>query len=50
MAGDDNKCGHDICLCATTDDAKYCSEHCERAAAQDLTEISCDCGHPDCSL
>lgn len=49
MADNDNKCGHDICLCAVTDDAEYCSQHCEDAADQDLTEISCDCGHPGCS-
>ncbi len=48
MADDDDKCGHDRCICLTTDDEEYCSPHCEEAADQDLTEISCDCGHPGC--
>jgi hypothetical protein len=33
-----------------TGDAEYCSDHCEDAADQDLTEINCDCGHPGCSI
>lgn len=45
----DNKCGHDMCVCAVTGDAEYCSDHCEDAADQDLTEINCDCGHPGCT-
>ena len=48
---DDNKCGHEMCVCAVTgDDTEYCSDHCEDAADQDLTEINCDCGHPGCSI
>jgi hypothetical protein len=45
----DGKCGHDMCVCAVTGDAEYCSDHCEDAVDQDLTEINCDCGHAGCS-
>jgi hypothetical protein len=50
MADDDNKCGHNGCSCAVSGDAEYCSDHCENAAGQDITEISCDCGHPGCGI
>jgi hypothetical protein len=46
---DDNRCGHDGCLCVVPNDAEYCSQHCETAADQDITEIRCDCGHPGCA-
>lgn len=48
MAENNKKCAHAGCLCLTTGDAEYCSPHCEDAEDQDLTEISCDCGHPGC--
>jgi hypothetical protein len=38
------KCAHPACGCLT--DSKYCSEPCEEAG--DLTEIACQCGHPEC--
>jgi hypothetical protein len=31
------------------DDEKYCSDYCKTAGTEDV-EISCDCGHPGCSL
>ncbi len=45
---DGNKCGHEICVCTVGDDEEYCSEHCEDAVDQDITEIACDCGHSGC--
>lgn len=42
-------CGHDICSCAPQPESDYCSEHCEDAVDQDMIEIKCDCGHPNCS-
>ncbi len=45
---DDNKCGHEICVCTVSGDSEYCSEHCENAEDQDMTEIACDCGHSCC--
>jgi len=50
MADDDNRCGHEACACAVSGDREYCSDHCENAADQDITEISCDCGHPGCGI
>ena len=47
---DDNKCGHDACACPISGEQEYCSDHCENAADQDITEISCDCGHPGCGI
>ena len=49
MADENNKCGHEACVCAVGDDEKYCSPECESAGAQDITEIACDCGHAGCS-
>lgn len=46
---DDNKCAHELCRCAKMNDSDYCSQHCEDAVGQDLTEIRCDCSHPGCS-
>ena len=43
---DENKCGHSMCDCPVSGDAKYCSDHCKDAADQDIVEIACDCGHP----
>ncbi len=45
---DNNKCDHEMCNCAVSDDVDYCSDHCEDAADQNLTEIKCDCGHSAC--
>ena len=47
---DDNRCGHDGCACAITGDEEYCSDHCRNADDQDITEISCDCGHSGCGI
>jgi len=45
---DENKCAHDLCVCAKAENSDYCSEHCKDAVDQDLTEIRCDCGHAGC--
>ena len=45
---DDNKCAHDLCVCAKAPDSDYCGQHCEDAVDQDIIEIRCDCGHADC--
>ena len=45
---DGNKCGHEICTCSVGEGEEYCSEHCEDAVRQDLTEITCDCRHQGC--
>ena len=46
---DDNKCAHEMCSCPKATDSDYCSQHCEDAVDQDITEIRCDCGHAGCS-
>lgn len=43
------KCAHPSCTCTAAKDSKYCSTYCEDAGADDI-EISCDCGHPGCSI
>jgi len=42
------KCAHPACQCTVAHDKKYCSQRCEDSG--DEVEISCDCGHPGCSL
>jgi len=42
------KCAHPACRCTVVDDQWYCSQFCEDAG--DEVDISCDCGHPGCSL
>ena len=39
------KCAHPACSCMTTD--KYCSSYCKDQ--KDSLEISCGCGHPNCT-
>ncbi|CAN5205411.1 hypothetical protein BH10ACI1_BH10ACI1_15870 [soil metagenome] len=46
---DENKCGHSACMCGVGDDNEYCSPQCESAGEEDVTEIACGCGHPNCS-
>jgi len=48
LMADQGKCAHEMCNCAPAGDSKYCSDHCEEAADQDLVEIRCDCGHDGC--
>lgn len=43
-----NKCAHPLCACSVGSGNKYCSDHCRDAVDQDIVEIHCDCGHPDC--
>lgn len=45
---DKKECGHAACSCPVGDEKEYCGDHCEKAAAQDIVEIACDCGHGDC--
>ena len=47
---DEGKCGHEMCRCSVSGDAEYCSDHCKDAEGQDMTEISCDCGHSGCGV
>ena len=47
---DEGKCGHEMCGCSVSGDAEYCSDHCRDAEGQDMTEISCDCGHAGCGI
>lgn len=49
VMADANKCAHEMCDCLVSEDVDYCSDHCEDADEQDLTEIKCDCGHAACS-
>jgi hypothetical protein len=42
------KCEHPACSCMVPEGTTYCSQSCEDAA--DMTEISCNCGHPGCEL
>ena len=39
MADENNKCGHEACMCAVGNDDKYCSPVCEAAGEEDVTEI-----------
>jgi hypothetical protein len=39
-------CKNPTCNCRVEDDARYCSANCEGAG--DVTQIDCDCGHPEC--
>jgi hypothetical protein len=41
-------CAHPACHCIVAADKKYCSQRCEDSGSG--VEISCDCGHPGCSL
>lgn len=50
MADEDNKCGHAGCMCTVGGDMEYCSQRCENAEDEGITEITCDCGHPGCGL
>ena len=49
MMSDNGVCKHELCNCAAQGEADYCSDRCKEAAAQDLVEIKCDCGHDGCS-
>ncbi len=46
---DENKCGHKICMCSKAKDSDYCSDYCADAEKADMTEIACNCNHPNCS-
>jgi metallothionein len=40
------KCAHPACSCLAPEGKSYCSDSCERA--KDLTELACQCQHPEC--
>ncbi|HET9371467.1 MAG TPA: hypothetical protein VFO19_14505 [Vicinamibacterales bacterium] len=44
------KCAHPACNCMVHDDTfgEFCSAHCQEA--DDMPEIRCECGHPECNL
>jgi len=42
------KCAHPACRCTVPAGEKYCSQRCKDSGTEQ--EISCDCGHPGCSL
>lgn len=42
------KCAHPACVCQVDEHTKYCSTSCKDA--KDTIELSCNCGHPGCSL
>ena len=48
-ANEQKRCEHPACQCVVPDGKKYCSQRCEDAGGSEV-EISCDCGHPGCSL
>ncbi len=48
MTNEQKKCAHPACQCTVPENKKYCSQRCEDAKGE--VEISCDCGHPGCSL
>jgi hypothetical protein len=43
------KCAHPACKCVVRTDEfdDYCSARCRDAA--ELTELRCECGHPECA-
>ena len=43
------ECGHEACACVVTDEAEFCSAHCETAAQASEEPETCECGHGDCS-
>ncbi len=49
MSDESKKCAHPACQCMAPEKETYCSSYCKDAGKDDV-EISCDCGHPGCSL
>ena len=43
---EERQCKNPTCNCKVEKDAKYCSANCEGAGG--VTQIDCDCGHPEC--
>ena len=41
------ECAHPACNCKVPAGTKYCSDYCARAGA--MTELHCNCMHPDCA-
>lgn len=40
------KCSHPACSCTAPAGQSYCSTSC--ADAKSITELACQCGHPQC--
>lgn len=49
MNDENNVCAHEMCNCVVDEDTDYCSQSCEDADDQDITEIKCGCSHSACS-
>ena len=47
MADERKKCKHEGCSCMAAEGQDYCSPSCHDA--RDVTDIMCNCGHPDCA-
>ncbi len=45
---ENKKCAHPACNCQPEEGKKYCGQYCQDA--RDTQELSCNCGHPGCSL
>ena len=43
-------CANEVCNCLVEDETDYCSPACDAAVEGDIMEITCDCGHPGCSM
>jgi hypothetical protein len=44
MADEVERCDHEGCKCARTEDSDYCSAYCETADDADVTAIACERG------
>jgi hypothetical protein len=42
------KCAHPACQCTVSGGDDYCSQYCKDAKG--TLELSCNCGHPGCSI
>lgn len=44
----ETKCHHPACNCTPSDNEKHCGGYCHDMG--DLTELTCQCGHPGCEV
>jgi hypothetical protein len=44
-----NTCAHRGCSCPVAGNEKYCSARCETYENDDITTITCECGHGGCA-
>jgi len=47
MTTESKKCAHPACQCPAPEGEDYCGTSCKDAG--DMTEISCNCDHPECT-